>query len=204
MGSAAGSIPESFAKLSFLRVVLLGQNRLTGARASCGLCMRACDIMEATPWQVLLGPQLVPERACCGHRHCAVWAKRLLHAAQPEQELHRRCCCTLPAAGALLSSTASGCDTAACAVGAGTLPDMLRNSTLMQYMDLSRNYFRGVLLPFVAHALMYSLLTAVPNSMLCCHLTGTLPSSWGAMVRLNHLDLSNNWLTGVGIVPWRP
>jgi len=104
---------------------------------------------------MLLRPELVPERACCGNRHCSIWAKRLLHAAQPEQELHRRCCSTLPAAGAVLSSTASGCDTAACAVVAGTLPDVLRNSTLMQYLDLSRNYFRGVLLPIAAHALMY-------------------------------------------------
>jgi hypothetical protein len=35
------------------------------------------------------------------------------------------------------------------------LPDVLRNSTLMQYVDLSRNYFRGVLLPAAAHALMH-------------------------------------------------
>jgi hypothetical protein len=147
MGSSAGSIPASFAKLTFLRVVLLGQNRLTGACASRGLFMHACDIAEANPWQVHAAfLQLVPERSCCGHRHCSIWAKRLLHAAQPEQEFiggaaprHRPL--------VLCSAAQHQAVTRCMRCGAGTLPDVLRNSTLMQYVDLSRNYFRVCCFP---------------------------------------------------------
>ncbi len=76
MGSSAGSIPASFAKLTFLRVVLLGQNRLTGACASRGLFMHARDIAEANPWQVHAAFPAARVRAF------VLWAQALFHLGQ--------------------------------------------------------------------------------------------------------------------------
>lgn len=58
------------------------------------------------------------------------------------------------AAVKVVMSKSLGCDRPVRAEVAGKLPDVLKASTLMQNLDVSRNYFRGAAAPTATHVLL--------------------------------------------------